>query len=107
MIRRDGVKTITEKVSGMGFLGVDVQVCSICALHCSLLLGIRPEFCIPVFLEDAFHGVGNGVEGQEGELEHRHRPRVVLGPHQCLGEMIVLSLREGLGSASECQLGMV
>ena len=91
----------------MGFLGVDVQVCTICALHCSLLPGIRPEFSIPVCLVDAFHDVGNGVQEREGELEHRHRLRVVLGPHQCLSEMTVQSLRDGPSSASGCRPGMV
>ena len=80
---------ITQKVSGMGSLSVDVPVCAICALHCSLLQGIRPEFSIPVCLVDAFHDVGNGVGEEEGELEHRHRPIVVLNPHQRLNKMTV------------------
>ena len=33
MIRAERARIIIEKMSGMGFLGVDVQVCAICALQ--------------------------------------------------------------------------
>ena len=105
MITTQGARMITRKVSSMGSLRADVQVCAICALYCSLLLGIRPEFSIPVCLMDAFHDVGNGV--REGELGHRHHPGVVLDPHQCLSNMIVQSVWGDLGFASICLLGMV
>ena len=93
---------ITENVSVMGSSDVDVQVCTICALHCSLLPGIRPKVSIPVCLVDAFHNVGNGVKEGKGELEHCHHLRVVLDPHQCLSEMTMQSLRDRESIKMDC-----
>ena len=56
---------------------------------------------------DAFHDLGNSMGAKDGEVEHRHYPRVVLDPHQCLSKMTCAVTVGWSGLCSRCQLGMV